>query len=197
LVEPTLRVVRVDTRFDFKASGDTVFRDYKLSDKYSWLFETDHTLLRSIADGRRLQLQSWKQGKGVKQETFDYPAGAAPLDVVGLILALAVQRGVDQFDFDLIAPDGSVHGIAAQITRTRDLRGFAQGYRVPKERLVTRAPVALVDMRLASPIKYLFFPHHFYMAFESERPDQLVMMWGGDPDTNLQAFRREASRRDQ
>ncbi|MEY4578831.1 MAG: hypothetical protein RL701_3534 [Pseudomonadota bacterium] len=194
LLEPTLRVIRVDTRFDFKPSGDHVFSDTTLSEKYKWLFEADHTLLRAVDQGRRLQLQSFRQGKGVKQQTYDYPVGSAPLDVVGLVLALAVQRSVDQFDFDLIAPDGSVHGIEAKVTRTRDLRGFAKGYRVPKERLVTPAPVAMVDMRLASPIKYLFFPHHFFMAFASEQPDQLLMMWGGDPDTNLQAFRREPPR---
>jgi hypothetical protein len=35
----------------------------------------------------------------------------------------------------------------------------------------------------------VFFPHHFYLAFSASEPSKLVMMWGGDPDKNLQAFR--------
>ena len=191
LLEPTLRVIRIDTKLNFKRSGDAAFKDYKLSEKHAWLFEADRTLLRSVAAGRRLQLQSFQRGKLLKQDTYDYPGDAIPLEVVGMFLTVAVQRGVDHFDFNLLAPGGDVHGVRSQVTRTRDVRRFAVDYHVPRERLVTAQPVALVDMRLASPIKYLFFPHHFYMAFSTAHADELDMMWGGDPDTNLQAFRRE------
>jgi hypothetical protein len=191
LLEPTLRVIRIDTKLNFKRSGDAAFKDYKLSEKHAWLFEADRTLLRSVAAGRRLQLQSFQRGKLQKQDTYDYPADAIPLELVGMFLTVAVQRGVDHFDFNLLAPGGDVHGVRSQVTRTRDVRRFAVDYHVPRERLVTAQPVALVEMRLASPIKYLFFPHHFYMAFSTAHADELDMMWGGDPDTNLQAFRRE------
>jgi len=191
LLTPSLRLIRNDTRFNFRRSGDTVFPDHPLSERHAWLFESDHTLVFAYDQGRRLQQQGWKQGKLVKQENYAYPSQAVPLESVGLYLTVAVQRGVDRFDFDLLGPDGSLHGVRSQIVRTRDLRRFAEGYRVPKERLLAGHPLAVVDMRLASPIKYLFFPHHFYMAYSTEHPDQLIMMWGGDPDTNLQAFRRQ------
>jgi hypothetical protein len=190
LVEPSLRLVRADTRFGFKRSGDLAFPDYKLSDKHSWLFESDRSLLRAIDGGRRLQLQAIKQGKVRKDEQYDYPADSAPLEVLALYLSAAVARGIDAFDFQLLMPGGSTHGVRTQITRTRDLTRFAQGYHVPRGRLQVQDALAVVDMRLASPVKYLFFPHHLFVTFSIDHPDRLLMMWGGDPDSNLQAFRK-------
>ena len=77
----------------------------------------------------------------------------------------------------------------AETHRTRDLARYAKGYRVPKSRLTPSEPTALVDMRLASPVKHLFFPHHFFMTFSVREPWKLTLLWGGDPDENLQAFR--------
>jgi hypothetical protein len=82
-----------------------------------------------------------------------------------------------------------VHGVRSTVTLTRDVRKEARGYRVPKDRQLAKEPLAVVDMRLASPFKYLFFPHHFYMAFSAAQPSKLMMMWGGDPEATLQAFR--------
>ncbi|MET0385196.1 MAG: hypothetical protein ABW321_04515 [Polyangiales bacterium] len=192
LLEPSLRLIRADTRLHFKRSGDTVFPDKKLSEQHDWIFEADRTLLTSLEGGKRLRAQDFNAGKVVKDASFDYPHDSMPLEVIGLYLSLAVKRGIDRFDFDLLANDGSVHGVRSQVVRTRDFRALAKGYPVPKERLVAKQPLAVVDMRLASPIKYVFFPHHFYMAFSIEHPDQLWMMWGGAPDDNLQAFRRDA-----
>lgn len=190
LLAPNLRLLRADTRYDFKRSADSAFVDYKLSAEHPWLFENDRSLIRATDQGRRLQRQELKAGKVTKDERYDYPANSAPIEAIALYLSVAVARGVDRFDFDLLVPGGSTHGVRSQIVRTRDVAHFAQGYRVPKERLKVTEPVAVVDMRLASPVKYLFFPHHFYMAFSVDHPDQLMMMWGGDPDTNLQAFRK-------
>ena len=190
LIEPNLRLVRSDTRYDFKPSGDGVFPAGKLSDKHSWLFEKDRTLVRAVDQGRRLQRQEIQRGKVIKEDRYDYPVTSAPLEVIGLYLSVAVARGIDRFDFDLLVPGGDTHGVRSEITRTRDLTRFAEGYRVPKARLKVAEPLAVVDMRLASPFKHVFFPHHFYMAFSIENPDRLVMMWGGDPDSNLQAFRK-------
>jgi hypothetical protein len=69
------------------------------------------------------------------------------------------------------------------------VRRLSEGYPVPKDRQLAKEQLAVVDMRLASPIKYLFFPHHFYMAFSAAQPSKLMMMWGGDPEATLQAFR--------
>ena len=190
LLEPNLRLIRADTRYDFKRTGDAAFADYKLSEQHEWLFEHDRSLIRATDKGRRLQRQEIKQGKVLEDERYDYPTNSAPIEVIALYLSVAVARGVDRFDFDLLVPGGGTHGVRSQIVRTRDVTRFAQGYRVPKERLQIGEPVAVVDIRLASPVKYLFFPHHFYMAFAVDHPDRLMMMWGGDPDTNLQAFRR-------
>ena len=49
--------------------------------------------------------------------------------------------------------------------------------------------LAVVDAWLASPIKYLFFPHHFYLVYAAEEPEKLLALWGGDPDEHMQAVR--------
>jgi hypothetical protein len=191
LLEPSLRLIRSDTRLHFDPAADGVFAGTKLSAAHEWLFKLDRTLTRAVEGGRRLDQQVYLNGKLVKSERYDYPPKATPLELVGLYLSVAVARRIDQFDFDLLVPGGAVHGVRAEIHRTQDVRPYAQGYRVPKPRLISPVPLALVDMRLASPVKYLFFPHHFYMAFDEHAPSQLVMMWGGDPDENLQAFRTQ------
>lgn len=188
-LEPNLRLIAADTRWNFPKSGDTVFPDYILSEHHDWLFKKDRTLLRATEQGRRLQLQVFLQGKEVESKIYDYPEKAAPIEVLGLYLAVAVQRGIDKFEFDLIVPGGTVHGVRSQIHHTRDVRRFSKGYRVPKDRLQAKEPLAVVDMHLASPIKYLFFPHHFYMAFSTTQPSKLMMMWGGDPERTIQVFR--------
>jgi hypothetical protein len=189
-LDRSLRLVRADTRLHFLRSGDTVFPGYKLSDHHDWLFQVDHTLLRA-ADGGKLEYQAWSQGKSRKSERYDYPRDSAPIEVIALYLSIAVQRHIDQFDFELLVPGGGTHGVRAQVHRTRDPARFAAGYRLPKERLVAPETLALVDLRLASPVKYVFFPHHFFMAFSEREPAKLMMMWGGDPDDSLQAFRTE------
>jgi hypothetical protein len=191
VLERNLRLVQADTRWKFdQAQGDAVFPDYKFSEEHKWLFESDHGVLKAVDNGTKLQMQRFLRGKGVKQKTVDYPPDAAPLDIIGLYLSAAVARGIDTFDFQLLVPGDGTHGVRAQVHRTRDVSRFAQGYRLPQARLRTEEPLAVLDMRLASPIKYLFYPHHFFMAFSVAHPDQLMMMWGGDSDTNLQAFRR-------
>jgi hypothetical protein len=191
LLEPNLRLVQAETKIRFKqAQGDALFPDYKLSEEHKWLFEADRSVIKAVEGGKKLSMQMYRQGKPVKQSTFDYPADSAPIELVGLLLSAAVARGVDKFDFQLLVPGDGTHGIRAQVHRTRDVAKFAQGYRVPKGRLKTAEALAVLDMRLASPVKYLFYPHHFFMAFSIEHPDRLMMMWGGDADTNLQAFRQ-------
>jgi hypothetical protein len=148
----------------------------------------DHTSLRASADGKHLSYQVFLGDKRVKSENYDYPADSVPLELVGLLLTVAVQRQLDTFDFALLV-GSDTHGVRAQTHRTRDLRRWAQGYRLPKSRLVANETQAVVDMRLASPIKYIFFPHHFYMAFSVREPWKLNLLWGGDPDENLQAVR--------
>lgn len=191
-LEPNLRLVQADTRVKFdKQAGDALFPNYKLSDEHKWLFESDHSVLKAVDGGRKLQMQLFLAGKGVKQKTIDYPADSAPIDVISLYLSAAVARGVDRFDFQLLVPGDGTHGIRAQVHRTRDVSKFAEGYRLPRARLQADEPLAVLDMRLASPVKYLFYPHHFFFAFSVAHPEQLHMMWGGNADTNLSAFRRE------
>lgn len=190
-VSPSLRLVSAETQLAFKRSADTVFPDHKLHERHEWLFDVDRTRLTAAKDGRRLTYQTFRGTKLVKSSTFDYPADAIPFELVSLFTSVAVDRRIDAFDFELLLPDGSTHGVRADTRRTRDLRKFAEGYRVPAARLRPAEPLAVVDMRLASPVKYLFFPHHFYMAFSVREPWKLMLLWGGDPDENLQAFRIE------
>lgn len=188
-VTPDLRLSFADTRLAFHRDGDRVFPDRALSDAHDWLFKSDRSTLRSSADGKRLTRHSYLGKQQLDSDTYDYPSEAVPLEIVGLYLAVAVARRIDQFDFQLLVPGGSTHGVRAVTHRTRDVRRLAKGYRVPSRKLVSAEPLAVVDMRLSSPIKYVFFPHHFYLAFSAQEPSKLVMLWGGDPDENLQAFR--------
>jgi hypothetical protein len=187
-VTPNLRLQAADTWIQFKRSGDGVLPGEKLSERYDWVFKVDHTSLRATADGKHLNYRVFLGGKPVKNESYDYPSHSVPLELVGLLLTVAVQRQLDTFDFDLVVGDDT-HGVRAQTHRTRDIRRYAKGYRLPKSRMVATDPLAVVDMRLASPIKYVFFPHHFYMAFSVKEPWKLTLLWGGDPDENLQAVR--------
>jgi hypothetical protein len=191
IVQPSLRLVIADTRFRFKRSGDGVFPGYKLSEHEAWMFDHDHSVIRTSPDGQRMTHQEWDHGKLVKSESYAYPPHGVPLELIGLLLSAAVQHQVDQFNFELLVPGGSAHGISAQIHRTRDIRPFAKGYRILPRHLVAQETLAVVDLRLSSPIKYLFFPHHFYLAYSQREPWKLMMLWGGEPDKNLQAFRTE------
>lgn len=188
-VTPELRLAFADTRLLFHRDGDHVFPDRALSDEHDWLFKSDRSTLRSSADGKRLSRVSYLGKQQLDSDTYDYPSDAIPLEIVGLYLAVAVERHIDQFEFQLLVPGGSTHGVRAVTHRTRDMRRLAKGYGVPNQKLVSREPLAVVDLRLASPLKYVFFPHHFYMAFSAQDPSKLIMLWGGDPDENLQAFR--------
>jgi hypothetical protein len=191
IVRPSLRLISADTRFRFKRSGDSVFPGYKLSEHEAWMFDHDHSVIRTSPDGQRMTHQEWDHGKLSKSESYAYPPHSVPLELIGLLLSAAVQHQVDQFNFELLVPGGSAHGVSAQIHRTRDIRPFAKGYRILPNHLVARETLAVVDLRLSSPIKYLFFPHHFYLAYSLREPWKLMMLWGGEPDKNLQAFRTE------
>jgi hypothetical protein len=190
LLDSSLRVLHGDTRLRFYRSGDTVFPGYKFSDHLDWLFKVDHTQLRAVA-GDKLESQSFQQGKLQSSARYDYPHDVAPLEIVALYLSVAVQRHIEQFDFQLLVSGGDTHGIRAQVHRTRDPARYASAYHLPKARLVASETLAMVDLRLASPVKYLFFPHHFFMAFSEREPAKLMMMWGGAPDDSLQAFRTD------
>jgi hypothetical protein len=188
---PQLRLVSCDTRFNFKREADNILGDYRLSEHQAWMFEKDRSVLRANKDGTTLTRQDYLAGKPIKTERYDYPQGAMPVEILGLVMGIAVQRRIDQFDFELIVPDGDTHGVRAQVRRTRDLHRFAKGYRVPPSRLKAEETLAVVDIHLSSPIKSLFFPHHFYLAYADHEPWQLMMMWGGDPSETIQAFRIE------
>jgi hypothetical protein len=190
-LQRSLRLVYADTRLRFRRSADKLFPDYAFSERHAWLFAWDRSVVHSIASGTQLELQSYLAHKPLGGLRYAYPPNAVPIEIVGQYLSVAMQWRVDQFDFDLLLPGGDIHGVSAQIHRTRDVAPFAQDYRIPPRRLATADPLAVVDMRLSSPVKYLFFPHHFFMVFAAQQPSRMVMMWGGDPDADLEAFRAE------
>lgn len=189
VVTPRMRLLSCDTHFRFKRSADNVLGDYKLSEHHAWFFEKDRSLLRASQDGKKLIRQDYLGSKLVNTERSDYPPRALPVEILCVVMSLAVQRKIDEFDFELIVPGGDTHGVRAQVHRTRDVRRFAKGYPVPAKRQVTRETLAVIDMHLASPFKSLFFPHHFYVAYANAEPSKLMMVWGGDPAETVQAFR--------
>jgi hypothetical protein len=188
-LQPSLRLVQADTRLRFRRSADTVFPDYKFSERHAWLFAWDRSIVRVTADGAHLEQQTYLEHKPLGGQRYDYPANAIPIEIITSYLSVAAQWHVDQFDFDLLLPGGAIHGVRSQIHRTQDPQPFAKDYSIPKQRLRANDMLAIVDMRLSSPVKYLFFPHHFFMVFSAPQPSKLLMMWGGDPEADMQAFR--------
>jgi hypothetical protein len=183
-LSPTMRLLKSETWLDFHPQVDEEIRD-----EFERFFEWDHARSVVTGGGRELTHVLWKGGEQVERERYDYEPDDVPLEIVGLTIALAVQQGIDRFDFDLLLPGGSTHGVRSRVHRVRTARRFAAGYRVPHEHLTGDGELAVVEMRLSSPVKYLLFPHEFYMVFDAKRPTRLRAMWGGDPDENLQAFR--------
>jgi len=186
---PSLRLAYADTRLRFRRSADNLFPDYKFSERHAWLFAWDRSIVRVSADGTQLEQQTYLNHQALGGRRYDYPANAIPIEVIGPYLSVAARWHVDQFDFDLLLPGGDIHGVRSQIHRTQDPQPFAKDYKIPRQRLHSDQPLAIVDMRLSSPVKYLFFPHHFFMVFSDPEPSKMLMMWGGDPDADLEAFR--------
>lgn len=192
-VGPSLRLVRSDTRLKFNKSADHVLKDFVLSDEYSKLFEWDRASTVASPDGRELTRTTRLGREVIDEDTYDYEPDAIPLELAGMYLSVAVHKEVDQFDFELLLPGGSQHGVRVEIHRTRDTRRYAADYRLSKRYLEPRTDLAIVDMRLASPIKKFLFPYHFYMAFAAHDPTRLEMAWGGKPDEPMLAIRAEAA----
>jgi hypothetical protein len=153
------------------------------------MFEWDRSITRAVGSGK-LERAQYLGKELVDSDDYDYPSEAVPLEIAGLWLAAAVQHRIDRFDFELMLPGGSLHGVRVHVHRTRDVRPLAKKYRLPPRYLQPFAEdLAVVEMRLASPIKRVFFPHHFYMAFASADPQRLELAWGGNPEEPMQAFR--------
>ncbi len=186
---PALRLRSLDTSLELYRSIDDAM-GFAFTDKLKAVFDWRRVTARVSADGKTLIRNTWRAGRGVKTTSFDYPADAIPLEIVGMVLPVAVRAHIDTFEFDLLLPDGALHRVCARVLRTRDLTRFAQGYPLPAAQLRFGEELAVVDLWLASPIKHLFFPHHFYFVYSDARPTQLLAFWGGDPDEHLQAIRQ-------
>jgi hypothetical protein len=187
-LSPSLRLIETTTDVRFHRSVDRAM-GYAFSEKFESLFKWDRAHTVANARGDTLTRTLTRAGKVVERDTYRYPNDAIPLEIVGLVLAHAVKNRVATFDYELLLPGGDRHGIASRVHRTRDLKRFAKGYPVPSSRMQASGEVAIVDMWLASPIKRVFFPHHFYLVYSSENPADLLGLWGGDPDEHLQAFK--------
>lgn len=188
-VSKNLRLVRSDTRLKFNKSADHVLDDYVLSEEYDGLFEWNRATTVASKDGRSLTRTTYLGKEVIDDDTYDYDADAIPLELAGFFLSVAVHRKVDRFDFELLLPGGSQHGVRVEVHRTRDTKKYARDYKLSKRYLDPQIDLAIVDMKLASPIKKILFPYHFYMAFAAEDPARIEMAWGGDPDEPMYAIR--------
>jgi hypothetical protein len=188
-VTKSLRLVRSDTRLKFNKSADHVLKDFVISEEYDRLFKWNRSSTVASKDGRSLTRRTYQGKEVIDEDTYDYEPDAIPLEIAGFFLSVAVHKKVDRFDFELLAPGGSQHGVRVEIHRTRDTKKYAREYRLSKRYLEPQIDLAIVDMKLASPIKKFLFPYHFYMAFAAEDPTRIEMAWGGDPDSPMQAIR--------
>lgn len=191
---PALRLARETVRLDFRKSIDEVLGGYKFTEEHDDFFEWDEMRVRAQAGGTKLARTQILRGKVVEDEVYDYGADDVPMEIVGLVLSAAVKRGLREFDFDLLVPGGSTHGVHAVMHTTRDMRPYGRGYGFPRrlqDRLKATQEIALLEMRLASPVKYLLYPHKFYLAYERAAPQNVVAFWGGEPGKHLYAFRTE------
>ena len=188
-VSPSLRLVRSNTRLKFNKSADHILKDFVISDEYSRLFEWDHASTVASKDGRELTRTTWLGKEVIDEDTYDYEPDAIPLELAGFYLSVAVHKKVDKFDFELLLPGGSQHGVRVEVHHTRDTQKYASEYRLSKRYLEPQTDLSIVDMRLASPLKKFLFPYHFYMAYAAEDASRIEMAWGGDPDDPMQAIR--------
>lgn len=192
---PALRLARETMRLDFRKSIDDVLDGYEFTEEHDDFFEWDEMRVRALGGGTKLARTQILRGKVVLEEVYDYGADDVPVEIVGLVLSAAVKRGLRAFDFDLLMPGGSTHGIHAVVHTTRDLRPYGKKYGFPRkvqERLQSSEDVALLEMHLASPVKYLLYPHKFYLAYERAAPENAIAFWGGEPGKHLYAFRTDA-----
>jgi hypothetical protein len=188
VLSPSLRLIETTTTLSFHRSVDRAM-GYPFSEKFDRFFEWNRVHTVASRAGNRLTRTARLDGKVVEHDSYDYPGDAIPIEIVGLVLAHAVKNRVPDFDFELLLPGGDQHGIASRVHRTRDVKRFARGYPVPLAQVGSAGELAVVEMWLASPIKRVFFPHHFFLVYSSENPAELVALWGGDPDDSLQAYR--------
>jgi hypothetical protein len=187
---PELRLRRSEMTLAFDRSIDRALGRVASNDDFAWLFEFDRMSIISAAHGSVLQFVTTREGRVVKRDSYDYPAGTIPIELASMAVAVELWRRRERFEFDVILPGGDVHGVEAKVTRARDVAAFARGYPVPLPALGRlRGELALVDMRLASPFKRLFFPHHFYFVYAWAHPELLLAAWGGDPDVPMLALR--------
>jgi hypothetical protein len=184
-----LRLVRSDTTTKFHKSADGVLDGYVISEEYDRLFEWNRASTVASKDGKSLTRITRLNDEIVDEDTYDYEPDAIPLELAGFYLSVAVHKKIDKFDFELLVPGGGQHGVRVEVHRTRDTRRYAQEYRLSKRYLDPQMDLAIVDMRLASPVKKFLFPYHFYMVFAAEDPTRLEMAWGGDPDDPMHALR--------
>jgi len=188
-VSAGLRLLRVETTLELHKSADRAL-GYPLSEKLEELFAWNRGVMRAIASGKKLDRTLYRDGHLTSHASFDYAEQAVPLDIVSIVLSAAIKRRIDNFDFQLLLPDGATHGVRSVVHRTRDLRRFQRGYRLQPGRFATPDDeLAVADLSLASPVKHLFYPHHFYFVYAAHDPATLLAVWGGDPDAPLTAFR--------
>jgi hypothetical protein len=181
---PKLRLLRDHTHLELHEP-----RDEEIADHFEALFELTESLTKANAAGTELARVTRKNGRVVERQRYAYPRDAVPIEIVGAVIAFSVASTVERFEFDVLLPGGATHGIEADVHRVRSVAPFVEDYAVPVAELDRQGPLAVVDLRLSSPFKHLFYPHHFYLAFDADEPSRLVAMWGGDPDEDLQAFR--------
>jgi hypothetical protein len=184
----SLRLLRAETRLRVHRSGLRAF-DRDARDKLEAFFAWDRLLIVASRDGARLTRSTFRAGKLIAERRYAYPASSIPIEIVGPVLSYAVARAFTSFEYDVLLPDGAVHGVRARVHRTRDASRFARRYTIDTRPLRASGELAVVDMALASPWKRLFFPHHFYFVYASAEPTQLLAFWGGAPDDHLQALR--------
>jgi hypothetical protein len=194
VIDKHLRLVRSDTTLKFNKSADNVLDDFVISEEYDQLFEWNRASTVASKNGRALTRRTYRGKELIDDDTYDYDPDAIPLELAGFFLSVAVDKKLERFDFELLLPGGSQHGVRVEVHRTRNTKKYASEYKLSKRYLDPQTDLAIVDMRLASPLKKFLFPHHFYMAYAAEDPSRLEMAWGGDPDDPMHALRTPAPR---
>ena len=183
-LDSRLRLVRDHTQLDLHPVPDEAIARH-----FAPLFALTESLTQANAAGTQLTRVTHNNGRVVERQRYPYPRDAVPIEIVGAVVAFAVAQGIDRFEFDVLLPGGATHGVEADVHHVHSVAAFVEDYAVPVAQVDRQGPLAVVDLRLSSPFKYLFYPHHVYMAYDARDPSRLIALWGGDPDENLQAFR--------
>lgn len=182
-VNSRLRIVSGIVRKKMYRSIEKTLGGFPFFEEYSKYLDWDEWRTTSNKNQTVLSTQKVLGGKVTDSESFEYEPNAVPIPVLELALAAAARHGLTSFDLDVLLPDGSAHGLDVTARSSKNLASVNGEYPFPasvRKMLKLDHPATVFEIRLSSPVKRLFYPHRFYLAY-AKSSRNFLGFWGGKP----------------